>query len=295
MKVKTNAQSLVMQSVSGKVSQSESGADFKLDYNGFPFALPGTGGICYNVLVGNSAFGLAGDHIEPGVSTRGSDKAGDPLNKSYNFLSCIGNTAKIVSGEAKGEKGVVTGKHGGSERIMIDFTQDVMEELTHQDHIMIKTIGQGLQLEDHPDIRIANIDPSLFDLINVEEDKFGFLEVRVTHEIPGKLMGSGIGSPRVASGDYDITTQDSGLVKALKIDQLKFGDIVAIRDHDCVFGRTYKTDAVAIGIIVHSDCKLSGHGPGVTIFMASNTSKIKPILDPAANIAKILSIGSNRT
>ena len=42
---------------------------YRIDRDGVPFVLPGTGGIAYNVKVGDPAFGWAGDHIEPGVST----------------------------------------------------------------------------------------------------------------------------------------------------------------------------------------------------------------------------------
>lgn len=287
--LRTNKNKLVKMSMQCTVSPAERGAAFLVDASGNSFFLPGTGGICYNVLVGDSAFGWEADHVEPGVSTRASDKAGDSENAAYNFLACIGNNVKVISGEAKGSFGLVTGKHGGSERVMIDFDHDILFKLTHDDKMMVYTFGQGLKLLDYPDVVLSNIDPFL--LNRFVESRNGKLNVRVTHVIPGKLMGSGIGSTKIASGDYDITTHDPKMIKAHNLDTLRFGDIVAIEDHDCRFGREYRSGALSIGIIVHSDCRLSGHGPGVTVVMSTIKNDITLIQDADANIAKITNIG----
>jgi len=287
--LKTNENNLVMMSVSGKVSQSESHGGFLFDSNGRPFSCPGTGGICYNVVVGNSAFGWAGDHIEPGVSSKGSEHQ----NASYNFLSCIGNEVVVVSGDAKGEVGIVTGMHGGSDRVMIDFPKDVMFKLTHDDTFMVRTFGQGLSLDEFPDIRMANICPNLLAKLPIIE-KNGKLFVGVTKHIPSELMGSGIGSLNISVGDYDITTQDEDLVNKLNINKIRLGDVVALIDQDGTHGRTHRTGAITIGIVVHSDSKLSGHGPGVTTIISSRDSTIIPFYDGHANIAEIMKIGAFR-
>jgi hypothetical protein len=65
-------------------------------------------------------------------------------------------------------------------------------------------------------------------------------------------------------------------------------------DHDNVFGRCYRKGAVTIGIVIHSDCKYAGHGPGVTTIISCQKPKIKPVIDEDANIAKILGIGRFR-
>ncbi len=75
--------------------------------------------------VGDSAYGWAGDHIEPGVTMKNKDTR---ENAALNIFSCIGNEARIVSGEAKGEKGFVTGSHGGVEHVMVYFEQSVLEK-----------------------------------------------------------------------------------------------------------------------------------------------------------------------
>lgn len=105
-------------------------------------------------------------------------------------------------------------------------------------------------------------------------------------------MGSGMGAPHVAKGDYDIMTSDPETVKEYKLDKIRFGDFVALMDHDNRYGRAYRQGAVTIGVVVHSDCLIAGHGPGVTTIMTCGTSLIEPVIDPRANIADLLEIGA---
>ncbi len=81
-------------------------------------------------------------------------------------------------------------------------------------------------------------------------------------------------------------------VKKYKLDKIRFGDFVALMDHDNRYGRAYRQGAVTIGIVVHSDCRIAGHGPGVTTLMTCKTSLIKPVIDSKANIANLLKIGT---
>ncbi len=120
------------------------------------------------------------------------------------MLSCIGNEATVVKGDAKGAKGVVVGKHGGIEHVMVDFQPDVMEQLVIEDRIMIKAYGQGLQLLDLPEVKTYNVSPEFLEALN-PEIKNGKLDIPVTHRVPAAVMGSGLGRNHVSSGDYDIT------------------------------------------------------------------------------------------
>ncbi|MHA1722398.1 MAG: DUF4438 family protein, partial [Candidatus Baldrarchaeia archaeon] len=70
-------------------------------------------------------------------------------------------------------------------------------------------------------------------------------------------------------------------------------DLVAIMNADHSYGRIYKTGAVSIGIVVHTVSVIAGHGPGVTTLMTSPNGKIKPVINPDANIAKILKLRSD--
>ena len=85
-------------------------------------------------------------------------------------------------------------------------------------------------------------------------------------------------------------TGDKGANKEFGIDKLKFGDLVLLRDCDNTNGRQYLGESVSIGVIVHSDCIISGHGPGVTVIMSSKTSNIVGKIDENAHIAHYLQV-----
>lgn len=292
--IKTNRDRVVMISVQGAVAAPVTRLAYRVSAEGEPFILPGTGGITYNVLVGDPCFGWAGDHVEPGVSTCADiDKRSEGRNAGYNTYACVGNKARVVSGDAKGAEGVVVGHHGGIEHVMIDFPQDVMEKLCIDDKVLVKGYGQGLELTDYPSVKAMNLDPDLLDRMGITE-KGGKLHVPVAVTVPAKLMGSGIGTSNCYSGDYDITTTDRKLVAELGIDKLKFGDIVAITDADNRFGRSFLTGAVTIGVVVHSDCLLAGHGPGVATLLTDVEGFIVPVVKKNANVGACLNLGRYR-
>ncbi|MCP4543172.1 MAG: DUF4438 domain-containing protein [Chloroflexi bacterium] len=267
--------------------------NWNVDHHGTPFILPGIGGITMNIQVGDPASGWAGDHVEPGVScTANTMKPFEHPNVSLQIYSCVGNKAKVISGKAKGATGYVIGHHGGSEHVIVDFPRKVKKKLTYNDKIMISAKGQGLRLIDYADIVLYNLDPKLLKKMKIKKSGETKLEVPVTTIVPAACMGSGIGSTNVSKGDYDIVTSDPESVEKYKLDKIRFGDFVALMDHDNRYGRAYRQGAVTIGIVVHSDCLLAGHGPGVTTIMTCKTSLIKPVLDPQANIADLLKIGT---
>ena len=294
-KLRTNVEKVVMLSVQGKVSYPSGRRNHSVDADGRPFLLPGIGGISYNVKVGDPAFGWAGDHIEPGVSAIADwEKRFDHPNTSLHFYSCVGNEARVVSGDAKGAKGVVTGHHGGAEHVLIDFADDALGKLTLDDKFLIRGWGQGLALLDYPAIQVTNLDPNLLSKLDIREPGRGRIEVPVAAIVPGYLMGSGVGSTSMGTGDYDVMTTDRKEVARLGLDRLRFGDLVAITDHDNVYGRSWRRGAVTIGVVVHSDCLIAGHGPGVTTLLASAEPLIVPKKSAHANIAEILRIGRCR-
>ncbi len=294
--LKTNKNKVVEMFLACRPGMPRVGLGWKVDHQGAPFLLPSIGGITLNVQVGDSAFGLAGDHIEPGVScTANAEKPNDFPNNSLQILSCVGNEAKIISGEAKGETGVVIGHHGGSEHIIVDFSRSVKEKMTYEDKILIRAKGQGLALTEYPKIKLFNLDPDLLEKMKIIETGTGSLRVPVTTTIPAACMGSGVGRAHVGAGDYDVMTSDLDTVKKYKLDQMRFGDFVALMDHDNSYGRAFVQGAVSIGVVVHSDCRLAGHGPGISTLMTCPESLIKPVIDPAANMADLLEMGSGLT
>ena len=291
--LRTNEKSVVEFFLECKPGPPRMRRGWKVDHKGAPFLLPSIGGITLNVKVGDSAFNLAGDHIEPGVScTANAKKVMDFPNDSLQLYSCVGNEAKVMSGEAKGATGVVIGHHGGSEHLIVDFDQETLENLSYEDTIRIRAKGQGLELIDYPKIKLYNLDPDLLKKLNITPKDNGKLKVAVTTMVPAACMGSGLGAVHVGAGDYDVMTSDPESVKKYNLDKMRFGDFVALMDHDNSYGRAYVKGAVSIGIVVHSDCKLAGHGPGISTVMTCASQLIEPYQDKKANIADTLKIGS---
>lgn len=290
--IRTNEEHLVRIAVQGRIANAAQFSDFEVAHDGRPFSLPSTGGIVYNVKTGDAAFGWAGDHIEPGVSAiLDEEKRSSRANMGFNFLACVGNKARVVSGGAKGRAGIVTGHHGGVEHVTIDFDDATLSKLNMDDKILIEGYGQGLRLLDFPSVKIFNLDPAVFHKILIHVRTGAKLEIGVTTIVPAELMGSGMGHNNMGTGDCDIMTHDTGTVRRLKLDQICLGDLVAILDHDHSYGRTFRKGAVTIGIVVHSNSTLAGHGPGVSTLLTSSNGVIQPVLNKEANLAKILRLG----
>lgn len=290
--MKTNENRLVKIAVQGKPANPLRFSEFEMDHEGRGHALPSVGGIVYNVKVGDSAFGWRGDHVEAGVSViLDEEKRSSKQNMAFGFLPCIGNEARVVSGAAKGAKGTVVGHHGGVEHLIIDFDDRTLDQLTYDDKILVRAFGQGLKIEEAPEVAIYNLDPRLLKLWGVTVLRGGRLEVPVAITVPSAIMGSGLGHPDPASGDYDITTQDPKAVKRWGLDRIRFGDFVAILDADNTYGRHYYEGAVTIGVVAHSDSFLSGHGPGVSTLFSSKMGHIVPKISKDANLAHVLRIG----
>ncbi len=293
--LKTNVEKLIKISVMGEIASPTIRSVYNVSATGKPLVLPGVGGITYNLRVGDPACGWEADHVEPGVSVENKEndaRSGQAANTAFNVLSCVGNRAIIATGDGKGTEGIVTGKHGGIEHVLIDFPSEILEKLLLGDRILVKAYGLGLKLLDYPDIKVLNMDPALLEAWNPKPSGTK-LEVPVTHIVPAAIMGSGLGANQVNSGDYDIQLFDETVVEQYGLENLRLGDLVAIIDADHSFGRIYRQGAVSVGVVVHSNCVTAGHGPGVTTLMTSSEGKIVPQLNPKANIASLLKIRSD--
>jgi len=284
---------LIKLSVVGEVASPLVGRSiYTISANGMPVVLPGVGGITYNLRVGDPACGWEADHVEPGVSVENKEndaRSGQGANVAFNILSCIGNEGTVVTGDAKGAKGVVTGKHGGIDHVLMDFSSENTEKMMIGDKILVKAHGVGLKLLDFPDITVMNLAPHLLKALN-PKPKGERLEIPVTHVVPASIMGSGLGLNQTYSGDYDIQLFDEKTKKKYGLDNLRLGDFVAILDADNSYGRIFRQGAVTVGIVVHTNCVSAGHGPGVTTLFTSSKGKIIPKINAKANIASILKL-----
>lgn len=289
---------LVMMAVQGFIAPPGfSEPPYEIDPQGKIHVFPGIGSITYNFRTGDSAVHIAGDHVEPAVSLYNPGRSGGGSSyesRGLNGLSCIGNKVLVLTGEAKGAEGRIIGKHGGAEHVMVDFPgDDVFKKLAIGDKMRVYAIGVGMELKNIRGVKAINMSPHLLEALTKAgmgvTDK-GKLRISVTHRIPAKIMGSGLGRSHVYRGDYDIQLFDEKTVKEHNLEKLRFGDIVAIIDADHTYGRIYQEGAVSVGVISHSRSSVAGHGPGVTTLLTSREGNIEVVIDPDANLAKLLNI-----
>ncbi len=287
-KIRTNGDRLVVKSVMGAIHHPtvRAGGAFSLGHDGMSTVLPGVGGITYNVKIGDGVFGWAGDHVEPGVSIRNPDER---ENGALTALACVGNDAVVVSGDAKGARGFVTGFHGGYEHTILYFDEMALEKLLPGDRILIRAYGQGLRLEDFPQILCTGLDPRLLEKMGVFI-RDGRMAIPVAARVPAHLIGAGQGMGSGHSGDCDIMTADRAELSRHGLDKLRFGDVVLMENCDNTYGRGYLTGAVSVGVVVHSDGRAMGHGPGVSTLMTSKTPCIEGVLSQGANLADIMGV-----
>lgn len=285
MPLLTNKAQLVAVAVSGAVSQPTlRHPGYTLNASGQGRVLPGMAGVVYNVKVGHPAFGWSADHVEPGVSIA-NPNAGAEF--ALHYLSCIGNRAIVTSGLAKGAEGIVTGEHA---RMLVDFPDEVNDLLCVGDTIQIIAEGSGLEFVGYPHIELKKCSPRLIEAIPIEAVDDQTIRVPVTMVLPPRIMGSGaeLNSEYV---DQDLMSGDRALMAELGIDQMRLGDLVVIPDADHHFGRGYRGGAVTIGLCIHGDSVMNGHGPGILTLMTCATNNIQWEITPDANIANYLKIG----
>lgn len=295
MTLKTNQDSLIVTAVEATPVYPGAGG-WRVSHDGRGIMLPGVGGITYNLKLGDSAYGWAADHAEPCVSATATyDSRDKGKNLSLNYFACVGNEVRILSGDAKGAKGVVTGTHGGCEHVMIDFPDDVLEVLSLNDRLQIRARGQGLRLLDFEDVLIWSLDPSLLELLKIEADhNENTLRIPVTAKVPAEFLGSGLGRTDGFKADIDIQTSDQVKLQEHQLDRLKLGDFVALMDYKSFYGWSYQTGAVTIGVVSHTDSYTAGHGPGITTLITGLNEKIVPFIQADANLGQYLKLGRYR-
>lgn len=289
--LKSNVDQLVCVSVMGQiVSPGMPGLPaepYRLDSDGRPFLLPTYGGIVYNVSVGDSAFGWLADCIHPGVSIALKDDNG---NRGLNLFACVGNSAMVMSGDARGARGIVTGKSGRfSEHVIVHFSKADREKMAIGDKINIRSKGVGMVLSDHPSVRLKSCSPELLDGLEVTTAPNSKLAVPVVAVVPPHLIGAGAGLTS-EGGSIHIQSQDREALREAGLDNLRLGDIVALADTDSSWNHGYLRGGIGIGVIGQGDSPRAGYGPGVTLLMTSAANGIEPVVTPGVNLTQIFAM-----
>lgn len=289
-----NRDALVAVTLQGQIAHPVMRATpYRIRRDGTLNVVPGSGGIVLNRRVGDRVMGLAGDHVEPGASVRNNTREGvggeGAPNRALLALTCIGNRAIVINGASAGAQGTVVGKHGGVNHVIVDFEPRILARLDIGDRLRIVALGQGMALPDFPQVQPLNLSPRLYRRWGIEA-RGRHLHVPVTHVIPAGLMGSGLGRPDGVLGDCDIQLSDPGVVRRYGLDRLRFGDLVAVVPMDFRYGPTFRGGRVSIGVVIHSDSHVAGHGPGVTPLLMGPLSVLRPVHAPDANLGRILGL-----
>jgi len=194
----------------------------------------------------------------------------------------------VVSGEAKGAKGIYIGRHAGSDDL-VWFPKNVLEDLALDDTIQVKARGVGLEIKGFEDVRVNKLSPEALERMGITIEA-GRLVVPVVMEIPGHIMGSGLGYSPIEALDYDIQTTCPEVVEEYELETLRLGDLVAIRDHYDYYGAGRHEGAVTIGVVIHGWSDYAGHGPGLNPVLSALPGRIQPEIDADANVAYYLGI-----
>ena len=256
------------------------GGPWRIDRDGAPYVPLGDGGIVLDLQLGDSVFGLAGDHAAPGACLTHPDAAARHALSAY---ACIGNTARVRTGRAAGARGVVLGQRGEEGRVIVGFGQADLARMRPSDQVAVRAFGQGMRPEGlRPDVMVMNLDPDVLALLPVavpdRHDAAVTVGVRMT--VPSKLAGNGIGRP-AAGWDLDLQLPPPGPDGA---GDLLLGDLVAVTDLDARWNMGYRRDWVTVGVAVHGGSPLPGHGPGITPVLTGPAGALRPQPDPAGHV-----------
>ncbi len=290
--LKTNINSLVKQKLVGEVIHPELWVErnYVTTWDGRPKLTVGIGGIVYNVRVGDPVFGWSSDHLNAGTAVSHKDPS---RQMALNVFSCIGNKARVVDGEAKGTEGVVVGKTyfypGRSYRIIVDFPPDGLSKLSIGDKVEVEAWGSGLVIAGFEDVRVLSLSPELLEAMGVKTHD-GNLVVPVVKELPGNMMGVGVGRGPTEAGAWDIQSCSHELNKELGLETLRFGDVVAVRDVDSDWGHGVYEGGVVVGVVSHGASEIGGHGPGIAVIFSSKKGRLTPVVDEGANVARYLGL-----
>jgi Domain of unknown function (DUF4438) len=241
---------------------------------------PGQGGVIPGIGLGDPAGGWQADHLEPGVTVGHPEPT---ANQAFQVLSCVGNRVVMLDGPAGGAEGVIYGKHGG---VLVLFAPDALARIAPGERVAVEAVGVGIKVADEPDLACHSCAPELLRrLLSRGADQR--LSVPVVATLPPEAAAAGIG---MAVQRFNTDLQDDQPPVAERARDLRFGDVVALSDHDHRFGRQYRPDWVAIGVIAHGHSISGGHGFGFATLLSAPKSRLAVVQNPDARLDRLLDL-----
>ena len=288
--VSTNKDKVLTIAVQGQVAPAQPARAYAVTWDGKPKMMIGTGGINYNLKIGDKLFGwAAADRATVGVATEGVGE--DRFKEAWLTYTSIGNEVKVLGGDARGEKGIIVGKFGAY--VLVHFEDTVLARLAIGDALQVKASGVGLEIDGFSDVFVHGVAPQLLEKLGLRTVS-GRLEVPVVKEIPAEIVGQGAGGSSL-SGNWHIQTTFPPDIKEHRLDDLRFGDLVLLRDIETDYGKGYYKGGATIGVVCSGPSDISGLGIGVTPILSTRFGKLVGRIDPTANIGKYLGITMQAT
>lgn len=283
--IRTNKEKMLTLAVQGQISPAQPARSYSTTWDGKPKMAIGTGGINYTLRLGDRVFGWAsGDRATMGVATEGVGE--DPQKQGYLNYTGIGNEVRVLNGEAKGEPGVVVGKFGTY--VLIHFDLAVLDKIAIGDNVHVKACGTGLEIDGYKDVLTHGVSPEVLEKIDIREVG-GMLEVPVVKEIPAEIVGQGSGGTSL-SGNWHIQTCYPPDIAEYGLDELRFGDLVLLRDIQTDYGKGYYEGGSSLAVVCTGPSDISGMGIGVTPILSTRFRKLTGRPDKEANLAKYLGV-----
>ncbi|GAA3106668.1 DUF4438 domain-containing protein [Streptosporangium carneum] len=243
---------------------------YRIDAEGRPYVPAGDGGVVLGVRLGDSAFGFDADHAAPGACLVHPDPSARLALTAY---ACVGNEVVVRTGAARGARGRVVGKRGEAGRVIVSLSQEHLAALRPGDGMSVRAHGQGARL-GVPGVELLNLDPRLLERLPLRIDAEG-LAATVRGVVPSRLAGNGLGRPaQMWDLDVQVTPSTPGLAG------LRLGDLVCLDDIDVRHNMGYRRGWRTLGVVVHGDSPLPGHGPGVTPIVSGPADRLTVTVDP---------------
>ena len=198
----TNKASILTIAVQGQVAAAQPSRGYIVTWDGKPKLAVGTGGINYNLRLGDRVFGWAGgDRATVGVA---AEAISDTRSGGEAWLAhaSLGNEVRITGGDARGEKGVVVGKFGSF--VLLQFPESTVDKLSVGDRLQVKACGLGLEIDGFEDVFIHSLAPDLLEKLGLSVAG-GKIEVPVVKSIPAEIVGQGSGGGSLF-GNWHIQT-----------------------------------------------------------------------------------------
>ncbi|WP_018680374.1 DUF4438 domain-containing protein [Actinokineospora enzanensis] len=248
---------LVRTTLLGVVETPRLGATPHLvDRDGVPYVPTATGGVVLGLRLGDGVFDVDADHAAPGVTLVHPDPA---ACHALTAFACLGNTAVVRSGDARGATGRVLGKREG--RVIVVYTQDVLARMVPGDQVAIHAHGQGAAGS-------LNVDPALLPALRGRS---------VRARVPSHLVGNGFGRP---AHQWDLDLQ----VGPAEAAHWRLGDLVCIDDVDVRHNAGSREGWSTVAVLVHAGSPLPGHGPGAMPVLCGPTAGIDVRVDPDGHV-----------